>query len=408
MAKFVSIAVLAVSFACALVCSVHAQTPSPGTISVHTDTTCPTIPITDSQQFPSGSQCYSGTITCSNVYSNVAEIGFTFGVLGSGGSGGTIVLFSHGDGTSIDFDPALIAWYNASPQNFQTVEVVWEEPNSTNPFPWEQSQTSSQSSLTSIKQAACRPATLLNWLYNNIYGSGGMCAEGISAGSAAIAYSMAEYNVDYLDAVEFHSGPPLADIRAGCVNDPDTTYTVCGNSNYCNSGTEGSWSASLGYISPAPTDIDQWTNQSNPTCTTVANGSADANAYKAMSIVDGETDSTFYYPSTSVNIWVCAASNTNPVCGVSNPSPNNSGPEADFFADQLYHAGSAINEYRVDYCGGSNPSSEDVGSGLVPDNLYGLGTCALGQTVIRKDMAHNCAHSAHIRRASRAPKLTLP
>lgn len=53
------------------------------------------------------------------------------------------------------------------------------------------------------------------------------------------------------------------------------TYTVCGNSNYCNSGTEGSWSASLGYISPAPTDIGQWTNQSNPTCTTVANGSAE-------------------------------------------------------------------------------------------------------------------------------------
>jgi len=111
-----------------------------------------------------------------------------------------------------------------------------------------------------------------------------------------------------------------------------------------------------------------------------------------MSVVDGESDSTFYYPSTSVNIWVCAAANyTNRVCGMSNPSPNNSGPEADFFADQIYHAGSAINEYRVDHCGGSNPNSEDVGSGLVPDNLYGLGTCALGQTVIRNDMAHNCA-----------------
>ena len=51
-----------------------------------------------------------------------------------------------------------------------------------------------------VQQAACRPATFFNYVFNNIYvpilgtnSSAGMCGHGFSAGSAALAYSMAYY-----------------------------------------------------------------------------------------------------------------------------------------------------------------------------------------------------------------------
>jgi hypothetical protein len=54
----------------------------------------------------------------------------------------------------------------------------------------------------SILVGACRPATFLNWVRNGNSGvgngiwagNGGMCAEGHSAGSGAIAYALTWYN----------------------------------------------------------------------------------------------------------------------------------------------------------------------------------------------------------------------
>jgi len=44
-----------------------------------------------------------------------------------------------------------------------------------------------------------------------------MCALGDSAGSAAVAYSLAYYNAgSYFDNVELLSGPVLSDIEQGC------------------------------------------------------------------------------------------------------------------------------------------------------------------------------------------------
>lgn len=381
--------------AAALVGAGHAQTLPIGLVvpnPVPQDMNCPTD--IKMHSFPAGTACYTGTITgCTGL----ADIAFTFGVLNPTGPAGTIVLFSHGDGTTLDFAPDLLSWYNQ--KGFQTIEVIWQQASTTNGtlVAWEQSQSvlDDGTTPTSIQQAACRPATLLNYLASpNVYTKGGMCAEGISAGSAAIAYSLTEYGID-LDAVEFHSGPPLADIRAGCA-DPAASQNVCeGTEKFCQTGTEGGWSDLLQYVMGANADIDRWTNinPNSPSCAAIPNPNPNATAYKDMSVVDGLANSTFDFPSTAVNIWVCAPKGlSNGVCGGSNQNspPNNTAGEGWFFADQISKFGSAraLNLYRVDNCS----NSEDVGAGMVPTDLYSLGTCKQGQTVIKNDMAHYCTH----------------
>ncbi len=56
-----------------------------------------------------------------------------------------------------------------------------------------------------------------------------MCAQGDSAGSAAVVYSMTYYGAaSYLYNVELISGPVLSDIKQGCQEPaPNDPVTVC-------------------------------------------------------------------------------------------------------------------------------------------------------------------------------------
>ena len=47
---------------------------------------------------------------------------------------------------------------------------------------------------------------------------GAFCAQGHSAGSSALAYSMSHYGIDRLDHVELVSGPVMSDLKQGCEN----------------------------------------------------------------------------------------------------------------------------------------------------------------------------------------------
>jgi hypothetical protein len=141
--------------------------------------------------------CYYANVTnCSNAQ----NLGVTFGYLSPVNvlSGflppypnGVIVLHGSGPGTSppsFDFPDAYFK------QGYEVVEVAWDDDweKTYDPFP--------ANTYGNIQNAACRPATFLNYVYNNIYlpiagqsqnPNAGMCAHGESAGSAAIAYSMA-------------------------------------------------------------------------------------------------------------------------------------------------------------------------------------------------------------------------
>src|SRR2546423_14143085 len=89
------------------------------------------------------------------------------------------------------------------------------------------------------------------------------CAQGSSAGSAAIAYALAWYgagdstvqNGGYLDNVELLAGPPLSDIYEGCEYPRDGAVTVCGTGGVaaCARGPPGWLSDPPPGLSPART-----------------------------------------------------------------------------------------------------------------------------------------------------------
>jgi hypothetical protein len=108
---------------------------------------------------------------------------------------------------------------------YQVVQIAWGP--SAPGIDWEYTTVSGSSNPPSIRAAACRPASFLNWVRNGgIWaGNGGMCAHGNSAGSAAIAYALAWYDAGaatasngqgYLDKVVLENGPVFSDIEQGC------------------------------------------------------------------------------------------------------------------------------------------------------------------------------------------------
>jgi hypothetical protein len=99
---------------------------------------------------------------------------------------------------------------------------------------------SSNGSGGSILSAACRPATFLNYINSSPFHSkGSMCAQGASAGSGAIGYSMAWYGAaSYLKNVELIVGPVFSEIDQGCANPNAATPTICAaGTSYCSLAT---------------------------------------------------------------------------------------------------------------------------------------------------------------------------
>ncbi len=308
----------------------------------------PVRSITCPSGFEFGTLCYGSTVSCPGTM----DIGFTYGIVNPGGRDGTIVLFTGSDGTTVGFTESVAA-YTPPSHNFQTVQVVWSTP-------WEDTGNGTGSSL---KAAACRPATLMNWLLNqrNVYSGGGMCAQGVSAGSAAIAYSLAEYGAgQYLNHVELESGPVMSDLSMGC--DPDSRpITVCPG-NECLTGQEGPWSDSPIYVDGNQNSISKWSGaEGQNACATGHRISQSQYAdWKSMSIVDGISgrlaDSTFSYPRTSLTGWLCGKP---PGCKASY-CQNNSAAQGELFYENVT---SSKIVYRVDNCLGT----EGVEQGTVPE-----------------------------------------
>ena len=151
--------------------------------------------------------CASATLSgCRNVQ----DLNFTYGQLIPPGTvNGVVVFLDGGGGTTAALETDeydMLQYYFA--QGYGVVQIAWNSD-------WELTPDAN------IQNAACRPATFLNYVYNNIYepltdgrhgnSSAGMCAQGFSAGSAAIGYSLAYYGAgDYLDNVELLSAEARA------------------------------------------------------------------------------------------------------------------------------------------------------------------------------------------------------
>ncbi|HEV2424530.1 MAG TPA: hypothetical protein VGZ29_06865 [Terriglobia bacterium] len=82
---------------------------------------------------------------------------------------------------------------------------------------------------------ACLPATSMQWIHDNVLGTGTpLCATGNSGGAVQIAYALAEYGLGSIfSMVEPTSGPEFARLDNGC--SPAGKYTACA---ICGYGTE--------------------------------------------------------------------------------------------------------------------------------------------------------------------------
>jgi hypothetical protein len=310
-----------------------------GTVNASPMLSCP------AGYFP-GAKCFQAVVSCPGT----ADIQATYGFVNPAGTPrGTIVFFNGKGGTQTYGSggrngPSYAAKYLQD--GYRVVQSAWATD-------WE--NTGIPSTL-SIKTAACRPATLLNHFFTNIYDqNGGMCAQGVSAGAGALGYALAWYgSANYLDKAELISGPVFSDIEKGCMEPDATTVTVCPTHQFGCIGA--SWRDNPTYVIGTIDTVSAWTGQSCQQGKRTSNKSN--NSWKAMSIVDGTLDASFSYPQTSMAAWLCSN------------GQNNSAAEGQYFYQNFTSVGQvpSYSVTRIDGCAGA----EVVEAGTTPSGVNGF------------------------------------
>lgn len=322
--------------------------------------------------------CYPATLTeCPGN----DDLNFVYGVEEPSGTPlGTIVILSGMGGTgAFPSDVTYVQDYVAA--RYQVVQIAW---GATAPgVDWEYTNTSGGDNPPSIRVAACRPASFLNWVrnggpYNNYQGiwggHGGMCVQGESAGSGAAAFALTWYNAGaatasygqgYLDKVTMKSGPVFSDIDQGCEvqNGVNSQYTSICAAGTAQTGCVG-WTSQppyhLEYVQGAQNSVNAWSGNTGPACgdnrpnvTTTYNAQ-----WLQMSILSNPPGSQFpvlSYPNTTMSAWLCETA-TVPL--------NNSMAEGQLFYEQFTNqsqVGGSLTVNAVINCPG-NPENVDQGT----------------------------------------------
>jgi hypothetical protein len=90
---------------------------------------------------------------------------------------------------------------------------------------WQQNWFLAQGEPEGFRELACRPATVIQWIYDNLHLSGSdqpFCATGHSNGASRVAYSMVHYGLsDIFDLVLFESGPNWSRVDHSCIANND-------------------------------------------------------------------------------------------------------------------------------------------------------------------------------------------
>jgi hypothetical protein len=317
---------------------------------------------------------------------NAADWPLTFGYLNPAGivpntahAIGTIVFFS-GDGGGLSVLPGNFGYADAYfKAGYEIVEIAWNDDWEYTYDPYSGSETAS------VQNAACRPATFMKkYVYDVLFApsggggvlggdsSAGFCAHGASAGSAAVASSLAYYGAgSWLDNVELISGPVFSDIKQGCMVSTGTPLVnVCPSGQYgCVPGSGSSWSLSPSYLGVG-SQVGLWTNDSSCRGSSITS-TASNSAWLAQSIVDQSTGATptFTYSSTAMSAWLCRS------VASGYGLPNNSSSQGQIFYANIGSSNSPplYAVYAVDSCTGA----ENVGGG----NVSGYHTAIFGGTI---------------------------
>lgn len=108
-------------------------------------------------------------------------------------------------------------------EGYRTVEILWETT-------WFQAEEGHQEGMVNL---ACRPATVIRWVYDNLHGKDeGLpyCLSGHSNGASQVAYALADYDLDSIvNGVVFESGPNWSTIDNLCLHIDQTNAGVFGD-----------------------------------------------------------------------------------------------------------------------------------------------------------------------------------
>jgi len=176
--------ILAVFTSCALGARGQVNPRTVGTVSNVKPTACPA-------GFANQAACSTAVVSCPDV----ADIGVTFGL--TPGVSGTIVSINGTGGT----EPGGGPFSGYVEAGFSIAQFAFGSP-------WEDGG--------DILASACRPATMLDFFHSSHPGKP-YCAQGASAGAAALGYALSWYGLEtQLANVEMIVGPVLTNIQEGC------------------------------------------------------------------------------------------------------------------------------------------------------------------------------------------------
>jgi hypothetical protein len=112
-------------------------------------------------------------------------------------------------------------WDAATPSNGTIVNEIRAAGFQTAQIKWQQNWFLADGEPEGFGALACRPATVIRWIYDNLHEAASeqaFCATGHSNGASQLAYSMVRYGIsDIFSMVLFESGPNWSRIDHSCI-----------------------------------------------------------------------------------------------------------------------------------------------------------------------------------------------
>ena len=212
---------------------------------------------------------------------------------------GTIILHAGGPGTSF-LNAGFADDYLAD--GFNVVQIAWATD-------W------ASADGEGVKSAACRPATVFDYVFRVVQGSSrsiGFCGQGISGGGAALGYSVAHYGLsDEFDYVVIAAGPGVSRMDYGC----DPSLYTGPPLNLCPLLTD----APYAYTAGTANKVNTW--EGTTTCGTSNPPEGNIELWAAGSLVS--SGGNYTYPQTAVRWFFCVT------------HPNESTGQGEFLIQQV-------------------------------------------------------------------------
>lgn len=186
--------------------------------------------------------CYMATVSCPNLPDMAAWVKMISAAATP--AVGTVIYGTGGLGSAIYETETFGPWIMSqlSTAGYTGVEFAWPSVG------WQ-----GNANGMGVRSAACRYATLANWIAQTFGTSKTpVCATGNSAGAFQIGSGLAHYGLDgLLRDVELTSGPPFGNVAEACINTSRAAVSPC--SGHFNTLGVG-YDAAVKYVDPAYPD----------------------------------------------------------------------------------------------------------------------------------------------------------